>query len=143
MAKPICSLVARVQKACQDLMDQTAELPLGVNFECSLILKRNVATPRKKSRTREVEWMLEHDKTIVMVQNESALGYIFGEDTARRLFDDDSAVMWFHGDHPDEIYSQNLARKRAQEKVKDLEETSQDTAHTSATIDIDDFLNSW
>jgi hypothetical protein len=140
---PIRSLVARAQKACQALMDETVKLPLGVNFECSLILKRNVATPRKVSKTPEDELILEHDKMIVMARNESALGYIFGEDTARRLIDDDGAVMWFHGDHPNETYSQNLAKKRAQEKVKDSQETSRDTAHTSATIDTDDFLNYW
>jgi hypothetical protein len=144
MAEPIRSLVARVQKACQDLMDHTAELPLAVNFEYCVILKRNVATPRKESRTPEDELMLEHDKTIVVVCNESALGYIFGKDTARMLIDDDGAVMWSHGDHPNETYSQNLAKKRAQEKVKDSQETSRDIAHTSATtIDIEDFLNSW
>jgi hypothetical protein len=107
-----------------------------------LILKRNVATPRKESRTPEDELMLEHNKMVVMARNESALGYIFGEDTARRLTDDDGAVIWFHGDHPDETYSQNLAKKRAREKVKNSIETSRDTAHTSATIDIHDFLNS-
>jgi hypothetical protein len=95
------------------------------------------------SKTPEDELMLEHDKMIVMAHNESALGYIFGKDTARRLIDDDGAVMWFHGDHPNETYSQNLAKKRAREKVKDSQETSRDTAHTLATIDIMDFLNSW
>ena len=143
MAKPIRALVAKVQKACQDLMDETVELPPGVNFQCSLILKRNVATPRKVSVTPEHELMLESDKTIVVVRNESALGYILGEDTARRLVDDDHVVKWYHDDHLDETYSQNLAKKRARERVKNSEETSRDTAHTSATIHFDDFLNSW
>jgi hypothetical protein len=62
--------------------------------------QRNVATPRKVSVTPEHELMLERDKTIVVVRNESALGYILGEDTARRLMDDDHAVMWYHDDHP-------------------------------------------
>jgi hypothetical protein len=87
--------------------------------------------------------MLERDRTIVMVCNESALGYILGEDTARRLIDDDGAVMWYHDDHLDETYSQNLAKKRAQERVKDSEETRRDSAHTLAAIHLDDFLNSW
>jgi hypothetical protein len=56
--------------------------------------------------------------------NESALGYILGKDTARRLMDNNHAVMWYHDDYLDETYSQNLAKKRAQERVKDLEEAS-------------------
>jgi hypothetical protein len=55
-------------------MDETVELPPGVKFQCSLILKRNIATLRKVSITPEHELMLECDKTIVMVCNESALG---------------------------------------------------------------------
>jgi hypothetical protein len=120
----------------------TAVLPPGVTFECSLIIKRNVATPRKVSKTPEDELMLEKDKTITMVCNESALGYILGKDAAKTLMDDAGAVTWFHDDHPDETYSQSLAKKRAREKVKDSEETSRDTCHISCAIDMDDFFNS-
>jgi hypothetical protein len=106
-----------------------------------VIIKRNVATPRKASKTPEDEWMLENDKTIAMVRNESALGYILGKDAARALMDDDGAVMWFYDGHPDETYSQSLTKKRAREKVKDSKETSRDTCHTSCSIDMDSFFN--
>jgi hypothetical protein len=107
-----------------------------------VIIKRNVATPRKVSKTPENELMLEKDKTIAMVRNESALGYILGKDAAKTLMDDADAVTWFYDDHPNETYSQSLVKKRAQEKVKDSEETSRDTCHTSCAIDMDNFFNS-
>jgi hypothetical protein len=47
MAKPIRALVAKVQKACQDLMDETVELPPGVKFQCSLILKGMLLHPER------------------------------------------------------------------------------------------------
>jgi hypothetical protein len=50
MAKPICALAAKVQKSCQDLMDETVELPLSVSFQCSMILKGMLLHQERKAR---------------------------------------------------------------------------------------------
>jgi hypothetical protein len=72
--------------------------------------------------------MLEHDKMIAIFHNESSLGYPLGKDTATGLMDNDNAaaVIRYHDDHPKKTYSQNFAKKRASEKVKDLKATSRD-----------------
>lgn len=65
MAKPIRSLVAKAQSACQDLMDEIANLPPGVDFECGFVLKRNVGTlPTLLLATNTVD----HSLTISILQ---------------------------------------------------------------------------
>jgi hypothetical protein len=138
MAKPFRDKVRRIEKQVKELQSMVSEanLPDGLVYETTFIVKRNVATPRKAGITPTDELMLSRPKMIGMFQNEASVGRLFGDVAATQLRDD--MIPWFHDENPEETYLSNQAKQRAREKVRTSEETSQVTGHTTCIVSFDE-----
>jgi hypothetical protein len=137
-AKPIRLKLKCLEDHIQDLMKMTVH-SLSRFFEVCFVLKRDVGIPNKAGKTANLDLCLPHYKTLVVARNESTLRIIVGDSYVDSLKEDEHATMWYYDDHQDQTYSQYLKAQREADKIRNAQQTREETEHSESTLSPEDF----